>query len=67
MNNTPNIYLKPVTILDLLMFYLIKFFLNDYANIYYIFQRTEPLGVLVLERCTIELDDEIDNAFIIGK
>ncbi|XP_063415240.1 inositol polyphosphate-4-phosphatase type I A-like isoform X8 [Mytilus trossulus] len=27
--------------------------------------RTEPLGVLVLERCTIELDDEIDNAFII--
>lgn len=44
-----------------------KFFLNDYENIYYILQRTEPLGVLVLERCTIELDDEIDNAFIIGK
>ena len=33
------------------------------------FQRSEPLGVLVIERCTVELDLEEDavNSFVLGK
>ncbi|XP_052089593.1 inositol polyphosphate-4-phosphatase type I A-like isoform X3 [Mytilus californianus] len=50
---------------NLLFYYKNKESKNNRKSSSAPYLRTEPLGVLVLERCTIELDDEIDNAFII--
>ena len=49
---------------------LLKFSDQPLSNIeVFAFQRSEPLGVLVIERCTVELDLEEDapNSFVIGK
>ena len=49
---------------------LLKFSDQPLSNIeVFAFQRSEPLGVLVIERCTVELDLEEDapNSFVLGK
>lgn len=43
---------------------------HDYNVLFpVVLQRSEPLGVVILERCTVELDlkDDVSNSFLLGE